>query len=100
MDLKYKEHFPKSKGSKLSLCGQKNAIIIEHELDNDPEMFCLKCVKLACEDCYGSGFMGQDHTETCGIYCSCKYGDYARYRNNEVDEDFINFVAEVENEAF
>lgn len=78
----FKEHLPKKDDPKAALCGEKrNPIVIELERDNDIDVWCKKCRKLACPDCMGSGLMGGGET---GIYCSCSYADYALMRNGEL----------------
>ena len=78
--MKYKEHLPSNmmwrryKDKKpTALCGQKNSpIILNMFEDNDTTILCKKCMKIACEDCFGTGIINGGWS---GLYCHCQYGD-------------------------
>jgi hypothetical protein len=77
----YKEHLPRHNGENIALCGEKrNPIVLDMFRDNDPDVWCNRCRKIACEDCGGTGIRGGG---TAGIYCSCPWADYAMEHNGE-----------------
>lgn len=88
--MKIKEHLPKefnimsSKDehqSPYALCGNRfSPIVINPHRDNDmsEDNICKSCRRIACPDCFGTGFMNGG---SAGIYCSCKWGEIRAYVN-------------------